>query len=64
MQTLHTKSLILCGIAMSAFVRKGNFSMSALKIKCRHADIKICKVTTINTTLTVSIILYTQQTYY
>ena len=57
MQTLHIKTLILCGIMMSAFVRNCNFSMSASKTKCRHADIKIYNFTIITAILTVFIIL-------
>ena len=49
MQTLHTKTLILCGSFISAFVCKGNFPMSASIFKCRHADIKVYNITIVIT---------------
>ena len=51
MQTLYMKTLILCGIVASAFVCKGNFTMSASIFKCRHADIKVYNFTIVNATM-------------
>ena len=58
MQTLYKKTLILCGIVMSAFVCNCNFSMSASKTKCRHADIKIHNFTIVIVLLLIKTMLY------
>ena len=47
MQTFYKKTLILCGIVMSANVCKGKFSMSAFIFVCRHADIKVYNITSV-----------------
>ena len=58
MQTLYIKSLILSHSCISAFVRKDKNTMSASKTKCRHADIKVYKITIINSTSIIKTILY------
>ena len=48
MQTFCKKSLILCDTFVSAYVCKCKFSMSAFIFRCRHADIKVYNITTVD----------------